>query len=190
MCADPPPPCLLPATRTRPAMHLLQACLMLSLACLPSQAYARPGLPEEPSEIPPVQTVGEMLRLDALQALLAEKRKWAARQHPTPAPAPAAAHAPLSGASLPGASPLAGPALGPSTAPRLDALYGVGSELRARIAIDGVTRLYKSGRSTPLDGADDDWRLVAIAPPCVDLERSGARLHLCAQRPLSEVYAP
>lgn len=136
---------------------LLAGCLVMLCG---NAAHA--GVPEPPPA-PAAQAVSQLLMLDALQAVAAER----ARQQ-TPAP----------GLSAPSAQR---PDDAPRTSLVLHALYGVGQHLHAQVLIDGQAALYTSGHSQPAVDVPLGWRLKRIAPPCIDLEdASGDARRVCA----------
>lgn len=120
------------------------------------------ALPELPPA-PPAQSVSELLLLDASQAIANER----ARQGKVDLMSPASKHSHENRL----------PAQPDHSLPVLNAIYGVGHRLHARVLINGQTALFSSGLPQALAEQTLAWRLKRISPPCVELE-SDHSLHL------------
>lgn len=98
----------------------------------------------------------------------------------------------LRAAAASSASAAGGPAGGavrPVLAPRLVALYGVGSALMAEVQVAGRAYLYVRGQAWPAGHVGDQgvYQLRGMNGACVQLERGEDRHSLCLRMLLGEV---
>lgn len=165
--------------------------LLVSPCCplLAMEQSAPPAIAPAAPSAPPAHLVRELLEEDAQRALLNERVTAAPPTNPE-----------ISGRNQQpdadgGMATRAAGAAATTSVPldwkanpiRLKTIMGVGRRLSALINVEGKDALYRSGQQRAVSGVDGGWRLLQIAPPCVELANPSTEADRRVQACLNEV---